>query len=92
MPFLRGIGGPELAIILIAVLIIFGPKQIPKLIKMFRKSAQEIRSGFEDFTEEDASAQAQAPAPAPAPVQEVAPAPAPAEQAAEAPKPTEDEA
>lgn len=52
MPFAKGIGGPELIIILIVVLIIFGPKQLPKLGKMFGKTVKEVRSGMEEAQKE----------------------------------------
>ena len=46
--FLRGIGAPELIIILVIVLVIFGPKKLPQLaksigdsLKVFRKSSQD---------------------------------------------------
>lgn len=52
MPFLKGIGGPELIIILVVVLILFGPKQLPKLGKMFGKTMKEVRTGMDSFSEE----------------------------------------
>lgn len=52
MPFAKGIGGPELIIILIVVLIIFGPKQLPKLGKMFGKTVKEVRTGMEEAQKE----------------------------------------
>ena len=47
------IGTQELIIILIVVIIIFGPTQIPKLTKMFGKSVKGFKEGMEE-TEEDA--------------------------------------
>lgn len=49
-PFL-GMGFQELAIILLIVLVIFGPKQLPKLGKMFGKTMKEVRSGMEGLDE-----------------------------------------
>jgi sec-independent protein translocase protein TatA len=40
-------GGAELWIILIVVLVIFGPTQLPKLAKMFGKSAKALKEGME---------------------------------------------
>ena len=37
----------ELIIILIVVLVIFGPSQIPKLAKTFGKSAKQLQDGLE---------------------------------------------
>lgn len=41
----------ELLIVLVIVIIIFGPKQLPKLTKMFGKSVKEFKKGLE--SEED---------------------------------------
>ena len=42
------IGVTELIIILVIVIVIFGPKQIPKLTKMFGKSVKNFRDGMSD--------------------------------------------
>lgn len=52
MPFARGIGAPELIIILVVVLVLFGPKQLPKLGKMFGKTVKEVREGMDTFNDE----------------------------------------
>lgn len=52
IPGLSGIGGPELLIILVVVLLIFGPKQLPKLGKMFGKTMREVRSGMEGINDD----------------------------------------
>lgn len=41
-------GTTELIVILIVVIIIFGPTQIPKLTKMLGKSIKNIREGLEE--------------------------------------------
>lgn len=46
-------GTTELILILVVVIIIFGPTQIPKLTKMFGKSVKNFKEGMEE-TEEDA--------------------------------------
>lgn len=46
------IGMQELIIVLIVVVLIFGPTQIPKLTKMFGKSVKSFRDGMTE--EEDA--------------------------------------
>lgn len=87
------IGGWHIAIILIIVLIIFGPKQLPKLAKMFRETMSEVRTGLDEANSSASDspaapaappAPAPAPAPAAAPVAE-APAPAPVAEAPAAP-------
>ena len=42
------IGIAELLVILVIVLIIFGPKQLPKLSKMFGKTVKEFKDGMEE--------------------------------------------
>jgi len=42
----------ELLIVLAIVIIIFGPTQIPKLIKMFKKSAKSMKEGLDEDEEE----------------------------------------
>ena len=47
------IGVTELIIILVIVIVIFGPKQIPKLTKMFGKSVKNFRDGMSDGEDAD---------------------------------------
>ncbi len=46
-------GTTELIVILIVVIIIFGPTQIPKLTKMLGKSIKNFREGLEETEEND---------------------------------------
>lgn len=43
-----GLGIPELALILVVVLIIFGPKNLPKLGKSMGSTVKNFREGLED--------------------------------------------
>ncbi len=52
------IGTQELIIILIVVIVIFGPTQIPKLTKMFGKSVKSFKEGMEDTEAGDAPEEA----------------------------------
>lgn len=45
--------GSELLIILAIILLLFGPSQLPKLAKMFGKSAKALKEGMEGKIEED---------------------------------------
>lgn len=45
------IGMQELLIILAIVVIVFGPTQIPKLTRMFGKSAKAFKEGMEEDDE-----------------------------------------
>jgi sec-independent protein translocase protein TatA len=42
-----------LILILIVVMVIFGPSQLPKLAKMFGKSAKSLREGMEGKVDDD---------------------------------------
>ena len=46
------IGVQQLLIVLVIVIIIFGPTQIPKLTKMFGKSVKGFKDGMEEAEEE----------------------------------------
>lgn len=43
-----GLGTPELIIILIILLLLFGSTQLPKLARSIGKSTKELRSGLKD--------------------------------------------
>jgi len=43
-----GLGAPELILILVIILVIFGGSQLPKLAKNLGSSAKELRSGLRD--------------------------------------------
>ena len=45
------IGPQELIIVLIIVLVIFGPKNLPKLGKMFGKAMKNFKEGMDDVDE-----------------------------------------
>ena len=55
------IGMQELIIILVVVIIIFGPTQIPKLTKMFGKSVKSFKDGMEEAEAEDVAEGKRAP-------------------------------
>ena len=45
------LGSTELIVILLVVVIIFGPTQIPKLTRMFGKSMKSFKEGIEDSSD-----------------------------------------
>lgn len=49
------IGPQELIIVLIIVLVIFGPKNLPKLGKMFGKTMKNFKEGMDDDDEEEST-------------------------------------
>jgi len=60
-----GIGFQEMLIILVVVLIFFGPKRLPDLAKSlgkgiaeFKKASEEVRKGIDDAVKEESEAEA----------------------------------
>lgn len=47
-----GIGGREMIILLVIVLIIFGPTQLPRLAQSLGRSARELKKGLEGINDE----------------------------------------
>lgn len=84
-----GLGIPELMVILVVVLVIFGPKNLPKLGESLGKTAKAVREGMEDDEEKLDEAKADevvvedVPAATDADVAETVPAAVPEEAAAE---------
>lgn len=53
--FIQGIGGPELLIILVIILLLFGSKKLPELarglgksMKEFKKATQDVQHDFQE--------------------------------------------
>lgn len=55
--FIPGLGGPELIVIFLIVLLLFGAKKLPELAKGLGKSMGEFKRAREDFEEEIQKAQ-----------------------------------
>jgi sec-independent protein translocase protein TatA len=63
--FLQGIGAPELIIILVILLLLFGAKRLPEMARSIGKSTKEFKKGMteaasEEDEEEEAKAEAEA--------------------------------
>lgn len=56
MPRLGPIGLPELLIILVVVLLIFGPRRLPEMAKGIGQSVREFRKGLRDMKDDFESA------------------------------------
>jgi len=54
-------GPPGLIILLVIAILIFGPKQLPKLGKMFGKTMKEVRTGMDEMSSEIKGESASAP-------------------------------
>ena len=50
--FIGGLGGPEIAVIFIIVLLLFGAKKIPELARGLGKSMGEFKRARDDFEDE----------------------------------------
>ena len=76
------LGAPELIIILVIVLLLFGTTRLPKLAKSLGEASREFKKGAEEREAEEAAKAAQtapiAPTTPPAPAPPVASPPAPA--------------
>jgi sec-independent protein translocase protein TatA len=48
-----GLGAPELIIILLVVLVVFGGTQIPKLARSLGQAQKEFKSGLEEGAKDD---------------------------------------
>lgn len=66
IPFLGGVGAGELIIILVIILVLFGPKRLPQLGKSLGKTMKAIREGAEGKLDDDEDADAEAPKKEPA--------------------------
>jgi len=74
-------GGPELIIILVVVLVLFGGSQLPKLAKNLGKAQKEFKEGMgESATTPNSQAPAQPPAQAASSTPPPPPPPAPPQQ------------
>src|SRR4051812_15863001 len=83
------IGGPELIIILVVVLVLFGGSQLPKLAKNLGQAQKEFKKGIDEGHKDDDKGQAQQVASnvQPTPATPVVPADTPAPAAAATPCP-----
>ncbi|MCZ7532685.1 MAG: twin-arginine translocase TatA/TatE family subunit [Acidimicrobiia bacterium] len=51
---LKNIGGPEVLIILVIVMLLFGAKKLPELARSIGTSAREFKKGIEEGVDENA--------------------------------------
>ncbi len=48
-----GLGAPEIILIIVAVLVLFGGTQLPKLARSIGQASKELRKGMDDGASED---------------------------------------
>lgn len=53
LAFLQNIRGPELIIILVVVLLLFGAAKLPQLARSLGASAKEFKKGIDEGVDED---------------------------------------
>ena len=51
--FIKNLGGPELLIILVVVLLLFGASKLPGLARSIGASTKEFKKGVEEGVEDD---------------------------------------
>ncbi|PAW60183.1 MAG: twin-arginine translocase TatA/TatE family subunit [Verrucomicrobiia bacterium Tous-C3TDCM] len=52
LAFIGGLGGPEIAVIFVVILLLFGAKKIPELARGLGKSMGEFKKAREEFERE----------------------------------------
>ena len=52
LAFLQGIGAPELIIILVILLLLFGAKKLPEMARSIGKSTREFKKGMVEGADE----------------------------------------
>ena len=60
-------GGPEMIIVLVVVLVLFGGSQLPKLARNLGKAQKEFKDGLAEANKDGAAASTPAPATPPPP-------------------------
>ena len=50
---IRNIGGPEIILILVVVLLVFGAAKLPELARSLGASAKEFRKGMDEGVDEE---------------------------------------
>jgi sec-independent protein translocase protein TatA len=55
LAFIKNIGGPELIIVLVVVLLVFGAAKLPQLARSLGASAKEFKKGVDEGVGDDGS-------------------------------------
>ena len=80
LAFIQNINGPEILLIFLIVLLLFGAKRLPDLFKSFGKSIREFKKATSEIEDDIRTAMDEEPA---KPAAKSAPAPAPKQVEAE---------
>ncbi|HVM11902.1 MAG TPA: twin-arginine translocase TatA/TatE family subunit [Actinomycetota bacterium] len=51
--FLQGIGAPELIIILVILLLLFGARKLPEMARSMGRASKEFKQGLRDGADEE---------------------------------------
>ena len=65
LAFLPNLGGPEIAIIFVVILLLFGAKKLPELARGMGKSLGEFKKAKDEFEHESTHSAEEAQKPAP---------------------------
>jgi TatA/E family protein of Tat protein translocase len=65
MPF--GIGATEMLILVVVLLVVFGPKRLPEIGRNLGKGMRELKTSVSAITDEDDAPPSASPRPTPAP-------------------------
>jgi sec-independent protein translocase protein TatA len=52
MAFLESLGGGEILIISVVVLLLFGPKRLPEIARMLGRTSAQFHNAFQDFKDQ----------------------------------------
>ena len=60
MPVMGALGTPEIVVIVVVLVLLFGAKRLPDLARSLGSSARELRKGLAEGADEDIEAEAEA--------------------------------
>ncbi len=52
LSFIGGVGGTELVVLFVVILVLFGPKRLPEIARMIGRTLDELRNASQDFKDQ----------------------------------------
>ena len=52
LSFIGGVGGTELVVVFVVILVLFGPKRLPEIARMIGRTLDELRNASQDFKDQ----------------------------------------